>query len=343
MYNFQSDYLEGCAPEILEELIKTNNKQQKGYGEDDYCLIAKKLIRNALNRDDVDIHFVPGGTPCNILASAVCLKPYEAVICPTTGHINVHETGSVEHLGHKIIEVKHNEGKISPVEIVKVCEKHIDEHMVKPRMVFISNPTELGTIYSKTELQVLRETCDKYGLYLYMDGARLGSALSCIENDLTLNDFATLTDMFYIGGTKNGALLGEAMVIVNPELKKDFRYYLKQNGMMLAKGRILGVSFKTLFTDDLYFKLAKHANKTANALKYVFGAFNIKPYVDSPTNQLFYILDNDVIAKISKKYTFEIWDKYDETSSICRFVTSWATKEEAALEFASDLKEALKK
>ena len=343
MYNFQSDYLEGCAPEILEELIKTNNKQQSGYGQDDYCLIAKKLIKNKLEKDDVDIHFVPGGTPCNILAISCALKPYEAVIAADTGHINVHETGAIELKGHKILETKNNEGKVNPLEIIKICDSHKDEHMVKPRMVFISNPTELGTIYSLSELQLLRQTCDKYGLYLYMDGARLGSALASNENDVTLKDIANLTDIFYIGGTKNGALLGEAMVITNDKLKEDFRYYLKQNGQMLAKGRILGITFKTLFTNDLYLKLAKHANKTADALKYVFDAFEIKPYVNSYTNQQFYILNDEIIDILHQKYEFEVWGKYDENSSICRFVTSWATKEESVLEFATDLKDALGK
>lgn len=343
MYNFQSDYLEGCAPEILEELIKTNNKQLTGYGEDDYCFLAKKLIKKAVKKDDVDIHFVPGGTPCNILAHSVALKPYEAVICADTGHINVHETGAIEARGHKILTVKNRDGKIDPFDIVNVVEKHLNEHMVKPKMVFITNPTELGTVYSLDEVRLLRQICDKYGLYLYLDGARLASALAWQGNTLKLEDIAELTDMFYIGGTKNGALLGEAFVICNDNLKEDFRFYLKQNGQMLAKSRIMGISFKTLFTDDLYLKLAAHANKTADALKYIFQAFNIKAYTDSPTNQQFYILDNEVIKKLKQRYEFEIWDKYDDKSSICRFVTSWCTKEEATLEFASDLKQALSK
>lgn len=343
MYNFNSDYLEGCAPEILEELIKTNNKQQNGYGVDDYSIIAKQYIKNEIGRDDIDIHFVPGGTPCNILATSICLKPYEAVIAAKTGHINIHETGAIELKGHKILETDGIDGKVNPLEVVKVCNAHTDEHMVKPHMVFISNPTELGTIYSLSELKALKAVCDEYGLYLYMDGARIATALASTENDVSLADICNLCDLFYIGGTKNGALLGEAMVIVNNELKKDFRYYLKQNGQMLAKGRTIGVSFKVLFNDGLYLRLAKHANKTAGALKYVFEAFGIKFYVDSPTNQQFVILNNEVIKKLKEKYQFEIWGKYDENSSICRFVTSWATKEEAALEFATDLKEALKK
>ncbi len=343
MYNFQSDYLEGCAPEILEELIKTNNKQQPGYGNDDYCLIAKRLIKNALNKEDVDIHFVPGGTPCNILATSIALKPYEAVICPSSGHINVHETGAIELKGHKILTAKSLDGKLNPLDIIDICEKHVDEHMVKPRMVFISNPTELGSVYTLEELRTIRQACDKYGLYLYMDGARLPSALVSANNNLKLTDIAELTDMFYIGGTKNGALIGEAFVVCNDKLKEDFRYYLKQNGQMLAKSRIIGVSFKVLFTDDLYLKLASHANKTADALKYVFSAFGIKSYCESNTNQQFFILDNKVIERLKEKYEFEIWSTYNENSSVCRFVTSWCTKEEATLEFAADLKQALRK
>lgn len=343
MYNFQSDYLEGCAPEILEELIKTNNKQQSGYGEDAYSFLAKRLIKKAINKEDAEIHFLPGGTPCNILATSIALKPYEAVISADTGHINVHETGAIELKGHKILTIKNKEGKINALDIIKVVEEHNNEHMVKPKMVFISNPSELGTVYSLDEMLYLREICNKYGLYLYMDGARIANALASFGNTLKLEDIASLTDMFYIGGTKNGSLLGEAFVICNDSLKADFRYYLKQNGQMLAKGRIIGISFKTLFTDDLYLKLASHANKTADALKYIFQAFKIKAYVNSNTNQQFYILDNDVIKKLKENYEFEIWDQYDDKSSICRFVTSWCTKEEATLQFASDLKKALAK
>ena len=339
MYNFSSDYLEGCAPEILEELIKANSKQSTGYGEDEYSIEAKTLIKNKLGKDDVDIHFVPGGTPCNILAISSALRPHEAVIAAKTAHISVHETGAIESTGHKIIEIEHNEGKVDPKEVIRVCEIHNDEHMVKPRMLFISNPTELGTIYTKEEIKLLREICNRYNLYFYMDGARLANALCVTENDLTLKDIAELFDVFYIGGTKNGALLGEALVIVNDELKPEFRFILKQKGQMLAKGRTLGITFMTLFTDNLYLKLAKHANKTANALKYVFGALNIEEYVDSPTNQLFVIMDNSLITRLQEKYEFIVWGEYDSKRSICRFVTSWATREEAILEFAQDLRE----
>ena len=338
MYNFQSDYLEGCAPQILEELIKVNNKQSSGYGLDPYCLEAASIIKEKIGRSDADVHFIPGGTPCNILAISSALRPHEAVIAADTGHISMHETGAIEATGHKIIEIKHKDGKVNPMDVIRVCETHTDEHMVLPKMLFISNPTEFGTIYTLNEIKLLREICDRYDLYFYMDGARIANALACNENDITLKDIADIFDIFYLGGTKNGCLLGEAMVIVNDALKDDFRYHIKQKGQMLAKGRIMGVSFKTLFRDDLYLKLAKHANKTANALKYVFGALDIKEYIDSPTNQLFVILDDRIIEKLHENYQFLVWGKYDDRSSICRFVTSWATREEAILEFAQDLR-----
>jgi len=338
MYNFQSDYLEGCAPEILEELIKTNAVQSAGYGEDEYCKEAIDAIKYYIGKNDVDVHLIPGGTPCNILAISSVLKPYEAVIAPTTGHISVHETGAIEATGHKIIEVNHIDGKIDPQAVLDVLNTHCDEHMVKPKMLFISNPTEFGSLYSYKELKMLRDICDDYGLYLYLDGARLGSALVVNDYDVTLQDITSLCDMYYIGGTKNGALLGEAMIIVNNELKPCFRYAIKQKGQMLAKGRILGITFKTLFTNDLYFNLARHANKNADALRYVFKAFGIKQYVKSLTNQTFVVLNNDVIEVLKEKYQFNIWGKLDNERSICRFVTSWCTREEAILELAEDLR-----
>ena len=335
MYSFENDYSEGACEEILAALIKTNFKQEVGYGNDSYCLKAKELIKKTIEDDNVDIHFVPGGTPCNILAISL-LKPYEAVICVESGHINVHETGAIEHGGHKILTAPGYDGKISAREVEEICLKHTDEHMVKPRMVFISNSTEFGTIYYKDELEELSEVCHKYNLYLYLDGARLGNALTAEGNDLTIQELTRLVDMYYIGGTKNGALLGEAMVIRNDELKENFRYSLKQNGSMLAKARVVGIEFATFFENNLYFKLARHANKMAKSLKYVFTKNGIPMYMNSPTNQIFPVLPNNVLKKIEEKYRVTPWGAYDENHTIVRFVCSWATREEAVIAFYED-------
>lgn len=341
-YSFRNDYSEGCSPEIMEALIRTNNLQLTGYGEDEYATKAASLIKKAINREDVDIHFVPGGTPCNVLAIALALKPYEAVICCDSGHINVHEAGSIEATGHKILVADSYDGKVSPEGVRKICTQVTGDHMVKPTMVFISNATEFATVYTKEELIALRKVCDEFSLYLYMDGARLANALVSEGNDVTLEDICELCDLFYIGGTKNGSLIGEAMIIVNDSLKEGFRYHLKQKGYMLAKGRIMSISFATLFKDDLYLKNAKQANKTAQALKYAFEAYGIPQYSDSKTNQLFPILSNQLLEKIQEDYDVELWGPYDQDHQIVRFTTSWATKEETVLQFVSDLKKYMK-
>jgi threonine aldolase len=242
----------------------------------------------------------------------------------TSGHINVHETGAIEACGHKLLTVKGTDGKITPQEIHELFRVHCDEHMVMPKMVYLSDSTEIGTIYTKKELTAISKTCKDLGLYLYLDGARLGVALTAKENDLMLNDIASLTDVFYIGGTKNGALIGEAVVIINPDLKEDFRFSIKQNGGLLAKGFLTGIQFEALFTDDLFFKLAQHANDTASALKEGLKALKVEFASNSPTNQQFIILDNDIITELEKHYLFETWEKNDDKSSI-RLVTSWAT------------------
>ena len=337
MFSFVNDYSEGACKQILENLIKTNYIQTNGYGMDKFCSYAQKIIRNAVDNQYVDVHFVPGGTPANVLA--ICgLKSYEAVICVETGHINTHETGAVEATGHKILQVKGTNGKILPEQIEQVVLDHPDEHVVKPKMVFIANATELGTIYTKEELIAISDVCKKYGLYLYMDGARLGSALMSKQNDLSLSDICALTDIFYIGGTKNGALLGEAMVIKNEELKNNFRYLIKQHCSMLAKGRIIGIEFITLFEDNLYFKLAQNANYMAQQLNEFFKENNIPMYTESSTNQIFPILENSLIKQIFTKYSAEVWCKYDQTHTVVRFVCSWATKQENIDEFIIDCK-----
>lgn len=323
IYSFNNDYSEGTNTQILKALEKANTVQSPGYGDDAYSRKAKDIIRKAINNKNADVHFIPGGTPCNILAIASALRPYEAVISCDTGHINVHETGAIEATGHKIIAINNKNGKLTPEAIEKVCLAHPDEHMVHPKLVFISNSTELGTIYSLKELKAIRKVCNKYNLYFYLDGARLSNALMAKTNDVTLKDIASLVDMFYIGGTKNGALLGEAFVIINKDLKKGFRYNMKQRGFILAKTRLVPISFIELFNDDLYLKNALIANTCAQSLVKFFKSKKIKFYIDSPTNQIFPILPNNVIKILKKQYIFSIWDTYDSKSSVVRFVTSF--------------------
>ena len=335
MYSFENDYSEGACIKVLEALNKTNFNQAVGYGLDKYCKDAEKTIKKIIRHDDVDVHFITGGTPCNVLAIST-LKAHEAVIGVKSAHINVHETGAVEATGHKIITVEGKDGKIRPFEIDKVISEHTDEHMVKPKMVFISNATEYGTVYSKEELKELYKTCKKDKLYLYLDGARLSNALVASKN-LTLKDMADNTDIFYIGGTKNGALLGEAMIIKNDELKKDFRYLIKQKCAMLAKARIIGVQFDALMKDNLYLDNARHANKCAQEIKNRLKKKGIKMYIDSDTNQIFPILSNKTISKLKKKYIFITWGPYDKNHSIVRFVCSWATVPGKVEELCKDL------
>ena len=332
MIYFNCDYTEGAHPLVLEKMIETNMEQNIGYGMDEHCKHAAELIRNACNCADADVHFLVGGTQTNVTVIDAALKPYQGVICASSGHINVHETGAVEACGHKCITIPSTDGKIYEAEIRELLKKHYanggDEHMAQPKMVYISNPTEWGTIYSKDELINIYALCKEYGVYLFMDGARLGYGLMCKENDLTLADIAECTDVFYIGGTKVGALFGEAVVITNPELKPDFRYNIKQHGGMLAKGRLLGIQFETLFENNLYFDIAKHAMDMAEKIHDKLEALGVEFTVDSPTNQIFAALPNQAIENLSEKYVFEPMGKKDENHSIIRICTSWATKEE---------------
>ncbi len=259
IYRFTNDYSEGAHINILNALVESNLNQEIGYGNDSFCEEAKKLIKAKIKNENADIHFVSGGTQANLIIISSALRPHEAIIAASTGHINVHETGAIEATGHKICTVETEDGKLSVEHIKSVLENHSDEHMVKPKMVFISNSTELGTIYKKAELEEISKFCKENNLYLHLDGARLGSALTSRDNDLTLDELSSLVDIFYIGGTKNGALLGEAIVINNDRLKEDFRYHIKQKGAMLAKGKVLGIQFVELFKNDLFFELANHA------------------------------------------------------------------------------------
>lgn len=338
MYSFKNDYSEGAHPRILNALMESNLEQTEGYGEDCYTIRAVELLKQRIELNDIDIHFLSGGTQTNLTAISAFLRPHEAAIAANTGHILVHETGSVEATGHKVISIEVKDGKLSPGNIKDVLDFHSDEHMVKPKLVYISNPTEIGSIYKKDELEELSSFCRKNNLILYIDGARLGSALCSDENDLQLSDIGRLADAFYIGGTKNGALLGEALVICNESLKQDFRFHMKQKGALLAKGRILGIQFLEMFRDDLYFDLARHANKMAKLLRSNISAMGYEFLIDSPSNQIFPILPNRIIDKLLEKYSFYVWSKIDDNNSSVRLVTSWATNEDAVIAFIEDLK-----
>jgi threonine aldolase len=337
MYSFKNDYSEGAHPNILKALMETNMEQVDGYGEDKYSLEAIALLKHKINCENVDIHMLCGGTQTNLTALSAFLRPHEAVISANTGHILVHETGAIEATGHKIISVKVEDGKLKPIHIKAVMEEHADEHMVKPKLVFISNPTEIGSIYKKCELEDLSDFCKSNNMLLYIDGARLGSALCSKENDIQLSDLPKLVDAFYIGGTKNGALMGEALVICKDSLKEDFRFHIKQKGGLLAKGRIIGIQFLELFKDDTYFALATHANHMAELLKIGISALGYEFLTDSPSNQIFPILPIEVIENLNRKYSFYVWQKVDNENSAIRLVTSWATREDAVNEFIDDL------
>jgi threonine aldolase len=338
MYSFKNDYSEGAHPRILNALMESNFEQEEGYGKDRFSRQAMELLKQKIGCTDVDIHFLAGGTQTNLTAISAFLRPHEAAIAASTGHIATHETGAIEATGHKIITVEAPDGKLTPTQIKEVLEAHTDEHMVKPKLVYISNSTEIGSIYKMNELEQLRACCLENNLLLYMDGARLGSALCSQENDIELSDLPALVDSFYIGGTKNGALIGEALVICRDSLKVDFRYHMKQKGALLAKGRLLGIQFLELFRDDLFFDLAAHANKMSELLREEFEKANMKFLTHSPTNQIFPILPNPLISELQKKYSFYVWEKVDAGHSAIRLVTSWATKEEAVMEFIEDFR-----
>lgn len=333
MILFECDYTEGACPEILKRLEETNFVQTPGYGEDEFCESARGKIRSLCNREDADVHFLVGGTQTNFTVISSILRPHQGVLCANTGHINVHETGAVEATGHKVLTLKSGDGKIRAEQVKEYYESHYNdtnhEHVVQPGMVYISHPTENGTLYSKSELEALYKVCSERGLFLFLDGARLGYGLMSDESSLTLGDIANLTDVFYIGGTKIGALFGEAVVIVNPALKKDFRYLIKQNGGMLAKGRLLGIQFDTLFTDGLYFKIAKQADDLAIKLKHAFVEKGYRLLFDSYTNQQFPIIPNSHLKVLGEEFGYSYWEAVDESHSAVRFCTSWATKEEA--------------
>lgn len=342
MISFKNDYSEGAHPRVLEALIKTNLEQTDGYGEDPYTLEAYELIKQKIQCRDCDVRFIVGGTQTNMLVISHILRPHQSVISAETGHINGHETGAIEATGHKVELVPAPEGKLTPELVKSILDKHTDAHNVEPKMVYISNPTEIGTLYKKAELEALYNFCKDNGLYLFMDGARLASALTSEYNDIELSDYPKFTDVFYIGGTKCGALFGEVAVFVNKNLFEGFQYAIKQRGALLAKGRMLGLQFGELFRDNLYYEIGQHSNDMAMMLKKCFEDNGFKFMAESYSNQQFPILPNKITAELDKKYKYTFTEKYDEESSVIRFVTSWGTKKENVEEFIRDFNEICK-
>ena len=342
MIRFESDYLEGALPEVMQALAETNFVQTPGYGEDEYCAAAAEKIREKCAAPDAAVHFLIGGTQVNFTFIAAALRPHQAAIAAESGHIAVHESGSVEATGHKVITLPCGpEGKISAAQVRSLVEAHwadaTHEHQPQPRLVYISQPTENGAIYSLAEIEALSRACREKGLIFFIDGARLGTALVCPGADAGLRDFARLADAFYIGGTKLGALFGEALVITNAELNRDFRYIEKQRGGMLAKGRLLGVQFGVLMSGGLYERTAEREVALAWRLRRAFEAKGWPLYCDSPTNQQFPIVPDAVLARLAEKYSFSDWARVDENHRAVRFCTSWATREEDVEALIADI------
>ncbi len=337
MYSFTNDYSEGAHPRIIEAIVKTNMFQTAGYSHDEFCLEATNTLKKITDNQNIDVHYLVGGTQTNLIMISSALRSHQAVISADTGHIAVHETGSVEATGHKVIIRPHVDGKLTPDMIVSVMEEHQSEHMVRPKMAYISQTTEYGTVYTKEELEALYACCKEYDLYLFIDGARLGSALA-LSYAPTLKEMASLCDAFYIGGTKLGALFGECLVIINDALKPDFKFHIKQKGGLLAKGRLLGIQFLELFSNDLYTEIGRYENEMASMLRQGFIENGYTFYIDSPSNQLFPIISNDKIEELEKEFSFMIMHKIDADHTCVRLVTSFATKKEMVEKFVSMLK-----
>ena len=346
MIYFNNDYTEGAHEKILERFIETNRIQTPGYGFDEYSKKAKDYIKEATLTENIDIHFLSGGTQTNLIVISASLRPYEGVITADSGHIHTLETGAIEAVGHKLLLLPNKEGKITAAQVEELCDTYWKNgakmHQVQPGMVYLSNPTETGTLYSKAELIALHEVCKKYEMRFFIDGARLGYGLMAETNDLTLQDLTELTDVYYIGGTKIGALFGEAVVISNNEIKKGFRSVIKQKGGLLAKSRALGIQFEVLFEDNLYFELAQHAVKLAMKLKDTFKELNIPLKYEAYTNQLFPILPNNVLKRLQEKYVFLEMNQEDEENTLIRICTTWATMEENVDALISDLYKLMK-
>ena len=338
-YSFLNDYSEGCHSTILEALARSNLIQQNAYGDDEYSIQARKLIGQQLGKETPPIFFVAGGTLANLIIASTSLRSHEAIIAASSAHIVVHETGAIEATGHKIISVPSNDGKLTPANIEAALAANAQfPHMAKPRLVYISNATEVGTVYTKAELQGLSTTCRKNQLLLMMDGARLGAALTAGVNDLTLKDIADLTDIFWIGGTKAGALIGEAIVIPNPQLAVDFAFHIKQRGALLAKGRLLGIQFVELFSNNLFFELTRHGNSMAQKLSTAITDCGYRLSAPTESNQVFPILPGALIDKLKESYEFYVWGKVDNDHSVIRLVTCWASDEKQVDALIAEIK-----
>jgi len=332
MIKFDCDYLEGAHPRILEALVKTNFEQMAGYAVDHYCEKARELIKNECNAPDSDVHFIVGGTGTNTTVIASALRPYQGVVCAVTGHINVHEAGAIEATGHKCITLPSDDGKVKGSIFADYCKNYWNDvthdHMVQPAMLYISQPTENGTLYTAEELRELREICDKYSMYLYVDGARMGYGLMAEGNDVTLPLLNELCDVFYIGGTKVGALFGEALVIKNENIKKDFRYMQKRHCGMFAKGRLLGIQFLEMFKDGLYYEMGRNGIEKAYRIRDAFRNAGFTFLYESNTNQQFPVLPDTVLEILSENFSWDYWCRVDDEHSCVRFCASWATSDE---------------
>ena len=336
MLYFENDYCEGAHPAILQKLTETNFEKVSGYGTDPYCASAREKIRAACACPEADVQFISGGTQSNAIVIASMLQRWQGVVAAATGHVAGHEAGAIEYTGHKVITLPQHNGKLDAAELrALVATFYADDnhdHMVFPGMVYISHPTEYGTLYTKAELEAIRAVCDRYQLYLYLDGARLGYGLAAHGTDVTLPDLAELCDVFYIGGTKVGALFGEAVVFPQADLIPHFFTQIKQNGALLAKGRLLGLQFDALFTDGLYWDISRHAIAMAEQLKNILRRKGYRFYLETPTNQQFVVVENGQMEELAKKVSFGFWEELDETHTVIRFATSWATRPESLAE-----------
>ena len=338
MLSFENDYSEGAHPKVLARLLETNMEQMSGYGMDPYCASAKEKIKEACGCPEAEIQFLVGGTQTNQIVISTMLRSYEGVIAADTGHVSIHEAGAIEYTGHKVLALSHRDGKLIPEAVRDYLARFFADgnrdHMVFPGMVYISHPTEYGTLYTKAELTALSAVCKEYRIPLYLDGARLGYGLVSPETDVTLADIATLCDVFYIGGTKVGALCGEAVVFPKGTMPNQFVTMVKQHGALLAKGRILGVQFDALFTDHLYTEISKNAISAAERLRSVLKKKGYRLYLENPTNQIFVVLDNETMKRLQEQVKMSFWEALDETHTVVRFATGWATTMESVEELA---------